>query len=217
MDAAPDDAELAEADLATPAGENHEADTPTIAQMTMIDAGERGTGFEHQRDQHRGSASTTSAMATLATFTGLSAATAGCSLAISSASFQPPSESYAREAPRRWTSRASRMMTRVTTLSSDGVSVFQRTVCSMTPITMAAPKATGIDSIRATMAAASAGSSRAGPERHRRCDAQTGCPQHEGQRTPTARRVAHTRVVSRRTGIPRRRARSVFSAAARIP
>ncbi|MCO5316814.1 MAG: hypothetical protein M9942_00080 [Microthrixaceae bacterium] len=108
------------------------------------------------------------------------------------------------------------MTTSVITLSSEGVSVFQRSVCSTTPIAIAAAKATGMDSMRAMIAAARAGSSSAGPR------VTDGAMPRLGARSTSVSAAnrpasAQTSVVSRRTGMPSRRARSVFSAAARMP
>ena len=92
--------------------------------------------------------------------------------------------------------------------------MFHRTIWSKTPRATPAAKAFGSDAMPDTTAAASAGSSSAGP-----AAASIGrpCP---GARSTTVRAanpptMAHTIVESRRTGIPSSSARSVFSAMAR--
>ena len=116
----------------------------------------------------------------------------------------------------RGTRSAATMTTRNTASTKDGeLLVFHRATCSMIPSPMPAPSATGRDSMRAITAAARAGSSTAGPV----LTAPGAIPVKGALRmkasaaSPPA--SIQTIVVLRRTGIPRSRARSVFSAAAR--
>ena len=152
---------------------------------------------------------------TLVTLTARSAAIAGAIGRISSASRQPPSASCALDDEERRASSATTMTPKSTTSISSGLVVFQRTSWSTTPSPTAATNATGIDSMRATTAAASAGSSTAGPA------IAEGVAPRNGARSTKVRAASapartHTTVVRLRTGTPSSRARSVFSAAARI-
>ncbi len=108
------------------------------------------------------------------------------------------------------------MTTSKTTWVSEGASdEFQRTIWSTTPSETPATMATGNDSIRATTAAASAGKSTDGP-----AEISPGCTPLNGARSMNASvanppAIIHTIIVLRATGMPRVRARSRFSAAAR--
>ena len=98
---------------------------------------------------------------------------------------------------------------------SSGLEVFHRTTWSTTPSATAAANATGIDSIRATTAAARAGSSTAGPAIAAGVAPRNGAFSTKVSAASVPART-QTNVVRLRTGTPRSRARSVFSAAARI-
>ncbi len=125
------------------------------------------------------------------------------------------SPSCARDFEVRCSSRAARITTSSTTSERVGALVFHRVTWSMAPRASAAPHATGSDSIRAMIAAASAGSRIAGP-----VPAVGGVPTNgpfrRNVRVASPPPTAHTRRWMRRTGIPSSRARSAFSAAARI-
>jgi hypothetical protein len=105
------------------------------------------------------------------------------------------------------------MTPKTTTVASVG-SPLLRTIDSTMPRATPVPNATGSDSIRATTAAARAGSSETGP-----WVTDTFTPAN-GARSMNVRvarppETAHTIVDSRRMGMPSSSARSAFSAAAR--
>ena len=92
---------------------------------------------------------------------------------------------------------------------------FQNTACSNTPMPMPASIAPGRLSMRASTAAASAGSSSAGPLVKLDPDPMSGAASMADSAESTAA-TAHTTVDSRRTGMPSSMARSALAELARI-